>query len=138
MKIVLALVSHGDISPNHIHVPSWVVITAASAIALGTYAGGWRIIRTLGWRIYKLDPATGMAAQLTGAAVIQVATQFGLPVSTTHVITGAIMGAGGAHNLNAVHWGVARSILVAWVITLPAAGGIAALAYFLGRVIFGP
>ena len=110
-------------------VPVWVVLLSASAIAFGTYAGGWRIIRTLGWRIYKLDPATGMAAQLTGAAVIQVATQFGLPVSTTHVITGTVMGAGASQRLSALRWGVGANILTAWVFTIPAAALTAWVAY---------
>ena len=91
--------------------------------------GGWRIIRTLGWRIYKLDPATGMAAQLTGAAVIQFATQFGLPVSTTHVITGSVMGAGASRRLSALRWGVGANIVTAWVLTIPAAGLTAWVAY---------
>src|SRR2546422_7478143 len=90
--ITLALLA--SVHLQKFHVPLWVVLLSASAIAFGTYAGGWRIIRTLGWRIYKLDPATGMGAQLTGAAVIQFATQFGLPVSTTHVITGSVICAG--------------------------------------------
>src|SRR5207248_7369401 len=92
-------------------VPDWVVVLSATALAFGTYAGGWRIIRTLGWRIYKLDPATGMGSQLTGAAVIQLATQFGLPVSTTHVITGSVMGAGASQRLSALRWGVGANIV---------------------------
>ncbi|TMF55526.1 MAG: inorganic phosphate transporter [Chloroflexi bacterium] len=125
--ITLALVATGKIPK--FQVPVWVVLLSASAIAFGTYAGGWRIIRTLGWRIYKLDPATGMAAQLTGAAVIQVATQFGLPVSTTHVITGTVMGAGASQRLSALRWGVGANILTAWVFTIPAAAVTAWVAY---------
>ena len=134
--IVLALVSHGDISPNHIHVPSWVVITAASAIALGTYAGGWRIIRTLGSRIIKMDPAQGFAAQGSGAAVILAASHVGYPLSTTHTISGAVMGAGAAKRLSAVRWGVAGNIVAAWLLTLPASAGIGAAVYGATR-IFG-
>jgi PiT family inorganic phosphate transporter len=118
--ITLALVATGHLTK--FQVPVWVVLLSASAIAFGTYAGGWRIIRTLGWRIYKLDPAAGMAAQLAGAAVIQFATQFGLPVSTTHVITGSVMGAGASRRLTAVRWGVGANIVTAWLLTIPAAG----------------
>src|SRR5947207_3921409 len=134
--IVLALVSHGDISANHIHVPSWVVISAASAIALGTYAGGWRIIRTLGSRIIKMDPAQGFAAQGSGAAVILAASHVGYPLSTTHTISGAVMGAGAAKRLSAVRWGVAGNIVAAWVLTLPAAAAIGAAVYGVTQ-IFG-
>ncbi|TMF59030.1 MAG: inorganic phosphate transporter [Chloroflexi bacterium] len=125
--ITLALVATGNIPK--FQVPLWVVLLSASAIAFGTYAGGWRIIRTLGWRIYKLDPATGMSAQLTGAAVIQFATQFGLPVSTTHVVTGSVMGAGASRRLSALRWGVGANIVTAWILTIPAAGLMAWVAY---------
>ena len=118
--IALALVATGHL--RKFEVPLWVVLLSASAIAFGTYAGGWRIIRTLGWRIYKLDPATGMGSRLTGAAVIQLATQFGLPVSTTHVITGSVMGAGASQRLSALRWGVGANIVTAWILTIPAAG----------------
>jgi PiT family inorganic phosphate transporter len=121
--IALALLAAGQI--NKFYVPVWVVVLSATAIAFGTYAGGWRIIRTLGWRIYKLDPATGVGAQATGAAVIQFATQFGLPVSTTHVITGSVMGAGAPRKLTAAGWGVGLNILVAWIVTIPAAATVA-------------
>ena len=125
--ITLALVATGHL--QSFQVPVWVVLLSASAIAFGTYAGGWRIIKTLGWRIYKLDPATGFAAQLTGAAVIQVATQFGLPVSTTHVVTGSVMGAGASQRLSALRWGVGANIVLAWVLTIPAAGLMAWVLY---------
>src|SRR5436305_1041344 len=127
--IVLALVSHGDISPNHIYVPNWVVVSAASAIALGTYAGGWRIIKTMGSRIIKMDPAQGFAAQGSGAAVILAASHVGFPLSTTHVISGGVMGAGAARRLSAVRWGVAGNIAIAWVLTLPMAGATGAVVY---------
>src|SRR5438445_9853223 len=110
--ITLALVASGHL--QQLQVPVWVVLLSATAIALGTYAGGWRIIRTLGWRIHKLDPAGGLAAQLSGATVIQVASQFGLPVSTTHVITGSVMGSGAARRISALRWGVGANIAVAW------------------------
>jgi len=127
--ITLALVAHGTLSANHATVPVWVVITAASAISLGTYAGGWRIIRTVGSRIIKMDSAQGFAAQGAGAAVILVSSHFGYPLSSTHVISGGVMGAGAAKRLSAVRWGVAGTIAVAWVVTLPAAGLFGAAAY---------
>lgn len=125
--ITLALVATGHLAK--FEVPVWVVLLSASAIAFGTYAGGWRIIRTLGWRIYKLQPSTGMVAQLGGAAVIQLATQFGLPVSTTHVITGSVMGAGATRRLSAVRWGVGANIITAWIVTIPAAAVISWVAF---------
>jgi PiT family inorganic phosphate transporter len=132
--IVLALVSHGDIDPNNIHVPNWVVVTAASAIALGTYAGGWRIIKTMGSRIIKMDPAQGFAAQGSGAAVILAASHVGFPLSTTHTISGGVMGAGAAKRVSAVRWGVAGNIVVAWILTLPLSAAIGASVYGLTRV----
>jgi PiT family inorganic phosphate transporter len=126
--IFLALVANGNLSPDD-SVPTWVVVSAATAIALGTYVGGWRIIRTMGSRIMKMDPAQGFAAQSSGAAVILSASHVGFPLSTTHVISGAIMGAGAAKRLSAVRWGVAGNIVVAWVLTLPAAAAVGALTY---------
>ena len=117
----VAASSKGFASP-----PLWVVVAAALAIGFGTYAGGWRIIRTLGTRVVRLDPVDGFAAQSMAAVVIQAATQVALPVSTTHVISGAVMGAGATRRLGAVRWGVARNILVTWLITIPAAALVAA------------
>jgi PiT family inorganic phosphate transporter len=134
--ITLALVAHGDISARHFHVPDWVVLCAASAIALGTFTGGWRIIRTLGTRIISMDPAQGFATQAAGATVILAASSVGYPLSTTHVISGGIMGAGAAKQFSAVRWGVAGNIVVAWVLTLPAAAGLGALVYAVCR-LFG-
>lgn len=125
--ITLALVAAGDLPT--FQVPLWVVVLSAVAIGFGTYAGGWRIIRTLGWSIMKLEPATGMAAQLMGATVIQGATLVGLPVSTTHVITGAVMGVGASRKLSAVRWGVGANIVMAWVVTIPASAVIAWVAF---------
>jgi PiT family inorganic phosphate transporter len=140
--ITLALVAHGSMSAKHATVPSWVVISAATAIALGTYAGGWRIIRTVGTRIIKMDSAQGFAAQGAGAAVILVSSHFGYPLSSTHVISGAVIGAGAARRLSAVRWGVAGSIGVAWIVTLPAAGlfgaGAYAVASAFGSGALGP
>ena len=134
--ITLALIAHGDIAANDFHVPAWVVITSATAIALGTYSGGWRIIRTLGTRIIKMDPAQGFSAQTAGATVILAASHFGYPLSTTQVISGGVMGAGAAKRLSAVRWGVAGNIVAAWILTIPAAGAIGAIVYGLTR-IFG-
>ncbi len=131
--ITLALVANGNISGNDVHVPTWVVIASASAIALGTYSGGWRIIRTMGMRIIKMDPAQGFSAQSAGASVILAASHFGYPLSTTHVISGGVMGAGAAKRLSAVRWGVAGNIVLAWVLTIPAAGAIGAAIYGLTR-----
>ena len=129
--MTLALVANGNLPAAGFHVPLWVVLTAATAIALGTFTGGWRIIRTLGTRIIRMDSPQGFAAQGAGAAVILAASGAGYPLSTTHVISGGIMGAGAAKRLSAVRWGVAGNIVVAWVLTLPAAAGIGALAYAL-------
>ncbi len=129
--ISLALVANGNISPAHFHVPIWVVITAASAMALGTYAGGWRIIRTLGARIIKMDPAQGFASQSAGAAVILTSSHFGYPLSSTHVISGGIIGAGAVKRLSAVRWGVAGNIVAAWMVTLPATALFGAIAWWL-------
>jgi PiT family inorganic phosphate transporter len=140
--ITLALVAHGSVSEHHFHVPTWVVVSAASAIALGTYAGGWRIIRTVGTRIIKMDVAQGFTAQGAGAAVILASSHFGYPLSTTHVISGGIMGAGAAKRFSAVRWGVAGNIAAAWVLTLPAAGLAGAVTYgvtdIFGTGVLGP
>jgi PiT family inorganic phosphate transporter len=134
--IALALVAHGDIDPNHFHVPNWVVISAATAIALGTYIGGWRIIKTMATRIIKMDAAQGFSAQGAGAAVILASSHFGYPLSTTHVINGGIMGAGAAKRLSAVRWGIAGNIAIAWVLTLPASAAIGGATWGVTR-IFG-
>ncbi len=117
--------------------PLWVILTAATAISLGTAAGGWRIIKTMGTKVVKLDPVHGFAAETTAASVIFAATHFGMPVSTTHVISSAIMGVGSSDRLKTVRWGVARSIVTAWVLTIPASGATAGLAYLMLRPIFG-
>jgi PiT family inorganic phosphate transporter len=134
--ITLALIAHGDISPNNFHVPQWVVVVSATAIALGTYSGGWRIIKTMGSRIIKMDAAQGFSAQGAGAAVILAASHYGFPLSTTHVISGGVMGSGAAKRLSAVRWGVAGNMVGAWILTIPAAGAMGALIYGITR-IFG-
>ncbi|MGI8711902.1 MAG: inorganic phosphate transporter [Solirubrobacteraceae bacterium] len=127
--ITLALVAHGSLSPHHVHVPVWVIICSATAISLGTYAGGWRIIRTVGSRIIRMDSAQGFAAQGAGALVILLSSHLGYPLSSTHVISGGVIGAGAGKRVSAVRWGVAGSIAAAWVITLPIAGLFGAAAY---------
>src|SRR3954452_22315889 len=134
--ITLALVAHGTISADSFVVPDWVVISSATAIALGTYTGGWRIIKTMGTRILKMDTAQGFTSQGAGATVILVSSHFGYPLSTTHVINGGIMGAGAAKRLSAVRWGVAGNIVVAWILTLPAAAIGGGIVYGICR-IFG-
>src|SRR5215217_6098713 len=134
--ITLALIAHGDIPANDFEVPTWVVVSSATAIALGTYSGGWRIIRTMGSRIIKMDPAQGFSASGAGAAVILASSHYGFPLSTTQVISGGVMGAGAGKRLSAVRWGVAGNIVTAWLMTLPAAAGMGAAVYGFCR-IFG-
>jgi len=133
--ITLALIANGTLGPEA-DPPTWVIVASATAIALGTYSGGWRIIKTTGTRIIKMDAAQGFSAQGAGAAVILASTHFGFPLSTTHVINGGVMGAGAGKRLSAVRWGVAGNIVVAWLLTLPAAALIGALTYGFTR-IFG-
>jgi PiT family inorganic phosphate transporter len=132
--IALALFAHGSI--DEFYIPTWVKIAAGVAIASGTYVGGWRIMRTLGQRVFKMEPADGFAAQASAGATLYVATHFGFPVSTTQCISGAVMGAGATKRLSAVRWGVAGSILVAWVLTIPAAALVAAALYWPLHVLF--
>jgi PiT family inorganic phosphate transporter len=129
--ITLALFSSGYLS--EFVVPTWVALAAAVAIGLGTWAGGWRIIRTMGTRIVRMGPVHGFAAQTVAAAVIQLATAWGLPVSTTQVVSGSVMGAGATRRFSAVRWGVARRIVWAWVFTIPASATLAALAALIIR-----
>ena len=127
--ITLALFSSGHL--EEFAVPTWVALAAALAIGLGTWAGGWRIIRTMGTRIVRMEPVDGFAAQTVAAAVIQLATMWGLPVSTTQVVSGSVMGAGATRRFSAVRWGVARRIVWAWIFTIPASAALAALAALL-------
>ncbi|HET9185756.1 MAG TPA: inorganic phosphate transporter [Solirubrobacterales bacterium] len=133
--ITLALIANGSLGAGA-NPPTWVIVASATAIALGTYSGGWRIIKTTGTRIIKMDAAQGFSSQGAGAAVILASTHFGFPLSTTHVINGAVMGAGAGKRLSAVRWGVAGNIVVAWLLTLPAAALIGGLTYGFTR-IFG-
>jgi inorganic phosphate transporter, PiT family len=128
--ITLALMSHGLIAQaKDPQVPTWVVISCAATMGLGTSAGGWRIIRTMGHRIIRLEPVNGFAAETSGAAVIMTASHYGMPVSTTHCIAGSIFGVGAAKRLSAVRWQVAINMIVAWIVTIPAAALFGAGAY---------
>ena len=117
-------------------IPIWVLVLSAIVISLGTYAGGWRIMRTLGRRIIHLDPPQGFAAETTAASILYVAGMaFGAPISTTHTITSAIMGVGATKRLSAVRWGVAGNIVGAWVLTFPGAGLVAALTWVVTALV---
>jgi PiT family inorganic phosphate transporter len=118
------------------YIPTWVKIAAGLAIGAGTYAGGWRIMRTLGQRVFSMEPESGFAAQVAAGATIYAATHYGYPLSTTHVVSGAVMGAGATKRLSAVRWGVAGTIVFAWILTIPAAAAVAALCYLPIRGIF--
>lgn len=128
--IWLLLISAGVTTQEHL--PNWVVISCYIAISAGTLFGGWRIVKTMGQKITKLKPVGGFAAETGGAITLFIASSFGIPVSTTHTITGAIVGVGSAHNARAVHWGVAGNIVIAWILTIPAAATMAAIAWWLG------
>ena len=132
--ITLALFSNGLIAKAE--VPFWVKIACACAMGLGTAAGGWRIIKTLGHKIIRLDPVHGFAAETSGAAVILTASHFGMPISTTHAITASVFGVGASKRVSAVRWQVARNILVAWVITIPAGAAMGAIAYLIVNLIW--
>jgi inorganic phosphate transporter, PiT family len=123
---------------NADHIPFWVEIGAYTMISLGTLFGGWRIVHTMGSRITRLRPVGGFCAETAGAFTILFATRLGIPVSTTHTITGAIVGVGATHRLSAVRWGIAGRIVWAWLLTIPAAASIAALSYYLLAAIVTP
>jgi inorganic phosphate transporter, PiT family len=136
--IALALVSTGHLDEDFSRPPLWVIVSAAVAMALGTYAGGWRIIKTLGQRVAKLDPPQGFAAQTACATILWATAHNGFPVSTTHTISGSVLGAGATRRLSAVRWGVAGNILIAWVMTIPCAALVAAAMEALTRLPGGP
>ena len=131
--ITVLLYAHGNLT-GAFHVPLWVVLSCQAAMALGTLMGGWRIVHTMGSKITRLSPQQGFCAETAGAITLFAATHIGVPVSTTHTITGAIVGVGAAKRVSAVRWNVASGIVWAWVITMPAAGVIAAALYFLARL----
>ncbi len=133
--VALALLASGHLGAKE-PTPVWVYLMTAAILALGTYSGGWRIIGTLGRRIIHLDPPHGFAAEATASTVLFVTSRLGLPISTTHTITSAIMGVGATKRMSAVRWGVAGNIVMAWVLTFPAAAGVAALLYLVLRPLF--
>ncbi|MBV9570834.1 MAG: inorganic phosphate transporter [Alphaproteobacteria bacterium] len=135
MGIITALLyAHGQLS-GAFHVPLWVVVSCNGAMALGTLLGGWRIVRTMGSRITRLAPVQGVCAETAGSITLFLATGLGIPVSTTHTITGAIVGVGAARRASAVRWNVAQEIVIAWIITMPAAGLMGALFYGLAKLV---
>jgi PiT family inorganic phosphate transporter len=131
--IWLILIAAGVTTSEHL--PNWVIVSCYVAIALGTMFGGWRIVKTMGQKITKLRPVGGFAAETGGAITLFLASGFGIPVSTTHTITGAIVGVGAAQRTRAVRWGIAGNIVFAWIVTMPAAALIAALGYWAGRAL---
>jgi PiT family inorganic phosphate transporter len=131
MGIIAALLfAHGALGSGFF-VPLWVVLSCQAAMALGTLFGGWRIVRTMGSRITRLTPLQGVCAETAGSITLFLATGFGIPVSTTHTITGAIVGVGAARRTSAVRWNVAKDIVIAWVVTMPASGAIGAVFFYL-------
>ena len=116
-------------------VPVWVILSAHAAIALGTFFGGWRIVHTMGKRLTRLKPRTGFCAETGAAAAILIATQLGLPVSTTHAVGGALAGVGSVQRFKAVRWGVARNVMWAWILTIPASAAVAGLVFALIRMV---
>ena len=134
MGIIAVLLYSQGLLTGDFHVPFWVVLSCQAAMGLGTLFGGWRIVHTLGSRITKLTPVQGFCAETGGAITLFLATYMGIPVSTTHTITGAIVGVGAARRTSAVRWGVASNIVIAWIVTIPASAAIAALAYAVARL----
>jgi PiT family inorganic phosphate transporter len=137
MGIIMALLISRDMMGAEADVPFWVVITCQAAMGLGTLMGGWRIVHTMGSKITRLSPMQGFCAETGGAITLFGATYLGIPVSTTHTITGAIVGVGASRRASAVRWNIAQRIVVAWIITIPAAGLLAALFYLLGSAVLG-
>ncbi len=141
MGIIAGALVAGDylaLDNGHLPIPLWVVLAAHAAIALGTLSGGWRIIHTMGSKITKLTPVGGFAAETAGAISLFTATHLGVPVSTTHTITGAIIGVGSIRRLSAVRWGIAGRIVWAWILTIPASAFIAAVTYWLTATTIAP
>ncbi len=129
MGIIAALLFAHGLEGGQFHVPFWVVLACQAAMALGTLFGGWRIVRTMGSRITHLTPAQGVCAETAGSMTLFLATWLGIPVSTTHTIAGAIVGVGAARRVNAVRWNVAKDIVVAWMVTMPATAILGAAFY---------
>ncbi|MGO8702515.1 MAG: anion permease [Candidatus Brocadiia bacterium] len=137
MGIIASLLFSAGLLGATFHIPLWIVLSCHAAIALGTMLGGWRVVKTMGQRVTKLKPVDGFCAETAAAATLFTASAFGIPVSTTHTITGGIMGIGSLKRLSAVRWGVAGRIIWAWVLTVPCAAGVSALAYYLIRLAQG-
>ena len=135
MGIIWMLLIAAGYSSADEHLPTWVIISCYTAISLGTLFGGWRIVKTMGQKITKLKPVGGFCAETGGAITLFIATAMGIPVSTTHTITGAIVGVGASHRVSAVRWGVAGNIVWAWVLTIPASAFVAAIAWWIGKHI---
>ena len=131
MGIIASLLFSAGLLGNKFFIPFWVVLACQGAIAMGTMLGGWRIVKTMGQKVTKLKPVDGFCAEAGAATMLFVSTAFGIPVSTTHTITGAIMGIGSLRRMSAVRWGVAGRIVWAWVLTVPCSAAISAAAYFL-------
>jgi PiT family inorganic phosphate transporter len=135
MGIIAVLLYSQGLLGQEFHVPFWVVIACHASMGLGTLVGGWRIVRTMGSKITRLTPMQGFCAETGGAMTLFMATHLGVPVSTTHTITGAIVGVGAARRVSAVRWNVASNLVVAWIVTLPAAALVGALFYALAGII---
>jgi PiT family inorganic phosphate transporter len=135
--ITALLIAGGLLDSKEFVVPLWVIISAAAAIALGTFFGGWRIVKTMAFRLTSLRPYQGFCAETGGGVILTSMAWLGIPVSTTHAISGAIMGAGATKRLSAVRWGLGKRIVYAWIITIPASAGIAAGTMLLLRAIAG-
>jgi PiT family inorganic phosphate transporter len=134
--IWMLLIATGYASASDATPPSWVIVSCYTAIALGTMFGGWRIVKTMGQKITKLKPVGGFCAETGGALTLFLATALGIPVSTTHTITGAIVGVGSTQRASAVRWGVAGNIVWAWIFTIPASAFVAAIAYWISLQVF--
>jgi PiT family inorganic phosphate transporter len=132
--IWLLMVSGGYLAADASRPPDWVILSCYAAMGLGTLFGGWRIVKTMGQRLTKLKPVGGFCAETGGAITLTIASLFGIPVSTTHTITGAIVGVGSARKLSAVRWGIAGNIVWAWVLTIPCSAFVAAVAWWLGKM----
>src|SRR5580700_9743794 len=135
MGIIAVLLFSQGLLGNEFYVPFWVVITCQAAIALGTLIGGWRIVKTVGSKITRMTPVQGCCASAGGAIMLFVATYLGIPVSTTHTVTGAVIGVGAARKVSAVRWNIATNIVVAWIVTIPASALMAVLFYILSGLI---
>jgi PiT family inorganic phosphate transporter len=132
--MMLALIAAGQLSPEALEPPLWVKVSAALAMGLGTYAGGWRIIKTLGGKVVKMSPLQGFSASLSGAVILTLAERNGMPVSTTHCVTGCVLGAGSAKRVSSVRWTVVGEIATAWIMTLPMAAVVGAAAFFVASI----